>query len=45
MCIDYHALDKSTITDSYALPRINEMLTKLKGERYCSKSDLRDSYY
>ena len=39
MCIDYHALNKNTITDSYALPQINEMLTKLKGARSFSRLD------
>ena len=45
MCIDYHVLNKNTITDSYPLPQIDEMLTKLKGARYFSRLDLRDGYH
>ena len=45
MCMDYHALNKYTITDSCPLPRIDEMLSRLKGARYFSRLDLRDCYH
>ena len=45
MCIDYCALNKNTITDSYPLPQIDEMLTRLKGARYFSKLNPRDGYH
>ena len=45
MCIDYRALNKNTITDSYPLPRIDEMLTRFKRARYFSRLDLRDGYH
>ena len=45
MCIDYCALNKNTITDSYPLPQTDEMLFRLKGAKYFSRSDLRDGYY
>ena len=45
ICIDYRALNKNTITDSYPLPQIDEMLTRLKRARYFSRLDLRDSYH
>ena len=43
--IDSHALNKNTITDSYLLPRIKELLFWLKGAQYFSRVDLRDGYF
>ena len=45
MCIDYHVLNKNTITNSYPLPQIDKILTRLKGARYFSRLDLRDGYH
>ena len=45
MCIDYHSLNSNTITDSWPLPWINEMLAQLRGAKYFSKLDLRDGYH
>ena len=45
MCIGYFAHNKTIITTSYPLPRIDEILTRLKGARYFSKLDLRNGYH
>ena len=45
LCIDYHALNKNTISNSYPLPRIEELLFRLKGAQYFSHLDLRDGYF
>ena len=44
-CTDYRSLNANTVTDSWPLPRIDEMLARLKGAKYFSKLDLRDGYH
>ncbi len=41
MCVDYRALNSRTIKDSYALPRIDEVLDALAGAKYYSLLDMK----
>jgi hypothetical protein len=43
-CQDYRALNEGTIKNAYPLPRIGNLLDKLKGKRYFTKLDLRWGY-
>ena len=45
LCVDYCALNKNTISESYPLPCIEELLSWLKGAQYFSLLDLRDGYF
>ena len=45
LCVDYHALNKNTISDSYLLTHIEELLFWLKGAQYFSHLHLRDEYF
>ena len=38
-------MNKNAISDSYPLPRIEELLSHLKGAQYFSCLDLRDGYF
>src|SRR4051812_1361738 len=45
MCIDYRALNKITIKNSYGLPRIQELLDQIRGAKYFSTLDLNSGYH
>lgn len=45
MCIDYHQLNQRTAKDSYALPRIEEILDSLSGATLFSVMDMKSGYY
>ena len=44
-CIDYRQLSLRTVKDSYALPRIDELIDNLAGNTYFSSLDMRSGYY
>src|SRR5688572_640022 len=43
--VDYRALNKVTLPDSYPLPNIEEMLDNLKNAKFFSKLDLTDGFW
>ena len=45
MCTDYRSLNANTVTNSWPLPHIDEMLARLKGAKYFSNLDLHDGYH
>ena len=45
LCIDYHQLNKMTITNRYHLPRINDLFDQIHRVTIFSKIDLRYGYH
>jgi hypothetical protein len=45
MCIEFQQLNKYTIKNKYPLPRIDDLLNKLRGTKIFSKIDLRSGYH
>ena len=45
MCTDYRSFNSNTVSDSWLLPKIDEMLARLKGAHFFSKLDLREGYH
>lgn len=44
-CIDYRGLNSVTQRDEYALPRVEDLVRRLRGATVFSKIDLRSGYY
>jgi len=45
LCIDYRELNNITFRNRYPIPRIDDLLDQLKGEKFFSKIDLKSSYH
>jgi hypothetical protein len=45
LCIDYRALNKITVKNHYPIPRIDDLLDQLKGEKFFNKIDLKFGYH
>jgi len=44
VCVDYRALNQYTVKDSFPLPRIDELLDKLRNAKCMTNLDLRSAY-
>ena len=45
LCVDYRQLNLLTIKDAYALPRIEELLDNLGGNKFYSVMDMKSGYH
>jgi hypothetical protein len=45
LCIDYIALNKIIVMNCYPIPRIDDLLYQLKGEKFFNKIDLKSGYH
>ncbi|XP_073412006.1 uncharacterized protein [Dendrobates tinctorius] len=44
-CVDYHKLNEKTVTDTYPMPRVDELLDQLAGAKYLTTIDLCKGYW
>ena len=45
LCIDYRQLNSRTVKDNYALPRIDEILDSLSGNKFFTVLDMKSGYH
>ena len=45
MCVEYRALNKITIKNTFSVPRIEDLFDKLQGSIYFSRFDLKSGYH
>ena len=45
VCIDYHMIDERTVKDSFPIPRIDDLIDKLRETNCMTHLDLRSAYY
>ena len=45
MCVDYRMLNKRSVKDAYALPKIEEIFDVLQGSKYFSTIDMKSGYH
>ncbi|XP_076291058.1 uncharacterized protein LOC143214206 [Lasioglossum baleicum] len=45
MCVDYRGINNLTVKDRYPLPRIDDQLDRLRGQKHYASLDLFSSYY
>lgn len=45
LCIDYRALNKITVKDKYPIPRIEDLIDRLQGNKFYTSLDLKSGYY
>lgn len=45
LCVDYRALNKKTIKNSYPMPVIDDQLDRLSGKKFFTSLDLASGYY
>ena len=45
MCIDFRALNRRTVKDAYALPRVEDIFDRLAGSRFFTVLDMKSGYH
>ena len=45
LCVDMRQVNRAVVTDGYPLPRIEDVLDRLRGSKVFSRLDLKDAYH